>query len=169
MWHWQPWTRQRRDEATRREARLSSRRPALPGKVEYYWAGVKSDRPEGPMTKPIPYASAAVSRIAPPPVYQPQVGVRQMKSALSNASPAGHAASAPPAYRPGIAGTTPVLQMKGNKCQVCSHRHGSVRCTVLVGGKACGCTSHSGHWGKGSNFNPGSGKHARMLVAMQGR
>jgi hypothetical protein len=95
-----------------------------------------------------------------------------MKPAWSKASPSGRAvASAPPAYRPGIAGMgpTPVLQMKGNKCQVCNHRHGSVRCTVLVGGKACGCTSHSGHWDKGSNFNPGSGKHARMVARMQGK
>src|SRR6185437_11035635 len=112
------------------------------------------------MTKPIPYAPVATSRMTPPPVYQPQAGVPQMK-------PAGHAASsAPPVYRPGTAGmgAAPAVQMKGNKCKVCNHRHGSVRCTTIVAGAACGCTSHSGHWDKGSNINPGSGKHARMLA-----
>jgi hypothetical protein len=60
-----------------------------------------------------------------------------------------------------------VVQMK-KPCEVCGHRHGSTRCTTQVddgngGTRACGCTSHSGSWDSHGKFNPGSGRHARML------
>jgi len=59
-----------------------------------------------------------------------------------------------------------------NKCTECGHKHGSVKCKVKVqrGGRQeeCGCTSHSGKFDTGGKFNPGSGKHARMLENMKG-
>lgn len=56
------------------------------------------------------------------------------------------------------------------KCTECGHQHGSKKCNYKTSPKAkpCGCTSHSSHWKKGGKFNPGAGKHARMLEQMRG-
>lgn len=147
-----------------------------------------------PVYRPQPAVSPAMqSKMAPgtraaqglgaPPVYRPQPapGTMQPKSAQSARPPVG--------AHPGMMATSrlaastnispkdaPVVQAKGNKCIVCGHKHGSSTCTVATGwdskGKAnawCGCKSHSSHWGKGSKFNPGSGKRARQIAAATGQ
>jgi hypothetical protein len=129
------------------------------------------------MQKPAPYTPIAASRPAAPPVYRPQAAVFQGK--LTKPQLAIRPISlAPPVYRPatGATGLQPrlssvqasVVQLKA--CRVCHHNHGSKKCTAKkAGGAVCGCTSHSSHWAKGGNFNPGTGRHARKLAASQRR
>ena len=133
------------------------------------------------MQKPAPYTPIAAPMPIAPPVYRPQAAVSQGKLTAARTAPwpvPGPAiATAPPVYRPAaaVASVQPrmappavaVVQLKGNKCLVCNHRHGSSTCTTVVGGRACGCKSHSGHWKKGSKVNPGSGKHGRKRAAAQ--
>jgi hypothetical protein len=133
------------------------------------------------MQKPAPYTPIAAPRPAAPPVYRPQAAVSQGKltaaGAATRLAPGPTIAPAPPVYRPAPTAVelqprlappaVAVLQLKVNKCLVCNHRHGSSTCATMVGGKPCGCKSHSGHWKKGSKVNPGSGKHGRKRAAAQ--
>jgi hypothetical protein len=127
-------------------------------------------------------AKAAQMKKAPvaPPVYraQPAPQVAQPKLAqpttVAAQPPKGNAArpAAPPASHPpqGAQAIQRAQVIQCAPCQVCRHTHGSVRCTRQIGTppRACGCTSHSSHWGKGAKFNPGSGRHQRRMAARKG-
>lgn len=55
---------------------------------------------------------------------------------------------------------TPSAVLQLANCMVCHHNHGANVCPT------CGCTSHSGHWGKNQpKHNPGNSKRARKLAA----
>jgi hypothetical protein len=151
----------------------------IPEKEVLY--GVVVDTISGFMTKSTRSFATQPSRVSPPPVYRPQTTLAQAKPA-SIGFPTQVTVLPPPVFRPQSApppfvqtkaavGFSSVVQAKGGKCTECGHRHGSSKCTEKLrdGVTVCGCTSHSGHWEGGGKFNPGSGKHARMLEQMQGK
>jgi hypothetical protein len=113
-----------------------------------------------------------------PPVYRPQPPPLAIQPRMANATSLealpkliAPAPAAPAVYRPqsrpALLPRSQMIQLA--PCTVCKHSHGSKKCTVKVSsGKKCGCTSHSGHWTKGSKINPGKGKHARKMAARKG-
>lgn len=121
----------------------------------------------------IAIASHAKKQPAAPPAYRPQPAPKAMQLKMAGGSQQHQPLTAVVQPKSGARPST-VIQCKN--CVSCLHKAHAKDCTVQVpvagasassaaaATRACGCKSHSIKFDKSQKFNPGGGKHARMLA-----